>query len=225
MRNFDIGDPQFEAELEALVGPPGKWCETRDFQIRLLSALGLEPDMVLVDLGCGSLRAGLPLIGYLDAGNYIGIDIDSDCVAAAVQLIHHFDLAAKKPLLLRSGTFGVAELDRARFVDRIWCYQTLIHFPEEAIRRFTDAVAHLLNDDGRAWVSVRIVEQDVPFKEHGKWRNFPVNSATLDFYLGAAEAAGLSCDILGTLGDFGLSRERSGAANSLLDLKHRDASR
>lgn len=225
VRGLDISDPVVEAKLESLVGPPGKWRETRDFQLHLLSLLGLKQDMVLLDVGCGSLRAGLPLIAYLDSANYIGIDAAPECISAAMQLVSEFDLTAKRPLLLSSQTFGIEELGYVKVVDRIWSYQVLIHFTEDDVHRFMNATAQMLKTTGKAWASVQIAKQDLPFKEVGNWRNYPVNSATLDFYQSAAQGAGLSCEVLGTLSDFGLSLERKGSANKLIELRHSTVSR
>ena len=37
----------------------------------------------MLEIGCGNLRAGHLFIGYLDAGNYYGIDISPDILLAA----------------------------------------------------------------------------------------------------------------------------------------------
>lgn len=46
-------------------------------QFDFLVGQGLEPSDVLVDIACGSLRAGVHLIPYLDDGNYLGIEKES----------------------------------------------------------------------------------------------------------------------------------------------------
>jgi hypothetical protein len=64
-----------EERLQALVGPAGVWQESRDFQIQFLTARGLKPEHSLLDLGCGVLRGGIPLIRYLDPGRFVGLDV------------------------------------------------------------------------------------------------------------------------------------------------------
>ena len=43
---------------------------------------GLRPSHVLLDIACGSLRAGRLLIPYLAPGNYLGIDKHSEVIEA-----------------------------------------------------------------------------------------------------------------------------------------------
>ncbi|KXF78428.1 hypothetical protein ATN84_01100 [Paramesorhizobium deserti] len=58
----------------AYVGPPGQWDFMGATQFRLLTTLGLRNRHKVLDLGCGSLRAGRFLIMYLDRGNYFAIE-------------------------------------------------------------------------------------------------------------------------------------------------------
>ena len=55
-----------QARRHGLVGRPELWQQKRDFQIAFLREHGLLPAHVLVDLGCGTLRGGIPIIAYLD---------------------------------------------------------------------------------------------------------------------------------------------------------------
>src|SRR5271155_3139558 len=59
----------------------GLWHELGELQFRFLVEHGLRPEHVLLDIACGSLRAGVRLIPYLAEGNYLGIDIDGDLIA------------------------------------------------------------------------------------------------------------------------------------------------
>jgi len=44
----------------------------RRFQIDFFRRQGLRPDQTLFDLGCGTLRGGIPIIDYLEPGFYTG---------------------------------------------------------------------------------------------------------------------------------------------------------
>ena len=50
------------------------WEDHGDRQLEFLKSRGLKRSHKFVDIGCGCFRAGRPLIDYLDAGNYFGID-------------------------------------------------------------------------------------------------------------------------------------------------------
>ena len=57
-----------------LVGPAKVWKQKRAFQYAFLTSYGLQQQHILLDIGCGTLRGGIPLIDYLEPRNYIGID-------------------------------------------------------------------------------------------------------------------------------------------------------
>ena len=58
----------------AYVGPPKDYDRIAALQTGLLFAAGLRETHYLVDIGCGSLRAGRLLISYLRSGRYFGIE-------------------------------------------------------------------------------------------------------------------------------------------------------
>ena len=72
-----------QARRHSLVGRPELWQLKRDFQISFLREHGLEPGHFLLDIGCGTLRGGIPIIEYLDAGSYVGIDVRSEAIEEA----------------------------------------------------------------------------------------------------------------------------------------------
>ena len=65
-----------KAERHALVGPGHLWKEKRDWQMGFLLNHGLSPSDHFLDVGCGTLRGGIPIIEYLDPGNYTGFDVE-----------------------------------------------------------------------------------------------------------------------------------------------------
>jgi hypothetical protein len=58
----------------------GLWYELGELQFKYLVEQGLRPGHVLLDIACGSLRAGVRFVPYLDPGNYLGIDIDGGLI-------------------------------------------------------------------------------------------------------------------------------------------------
>ena len=52
----------------------GNWDEIGRLQFDFLRSQGVQPHNVLLDIACGSLRAGRLLIPYLDVGHYLGIE-------------------------------------------------------------------------------------------------------------------------------------------------------
>lgn len=64
------GDPHYRS----WVGPPDTYDLRASMQVSLLLAAGLRETDQLVEVGCGSLRAGRMLIPYLLPGHYFGIE-------------------------------------------------------------------------------------------------------------------------------------------------------
>lgn len=52
----------------------GLWDDIGNLQFEFLKSRGLKPHHVLLDIACGSLRAGSHFIPYLNCGNYLGLD-------------------------------------------------------------------------------------------------------------------------------------------------------
>lgn len=53
----------------------GLWDEMGTHQFEYLIANGLRSHSRLIDIGCGSLRAGVKLVPYLEPGHYYGTDL------------------------------------------------------------------------------------------------------------------------------------------------------
>ncbi|HUI08639.1 MAG TPA: class I SAM-dependent methyltransferase [Verrucomicrobiae bacterium] len=68
----------------AYVGPPTQYDFMGATQFRLLCTLGLRANHFLLDVGCGSLRAGRLFICYLDEGKYFGIEPNKWLIEEAI---------------------------------------------------------------------------------------------------------------------------------------------
>jgi len=79
--NPDTRDAQ---AMAAYVGPPAQFDFMGATQFRLLCTLGLRAHQHLLDVGCGSLRAGRLLISYLDEERYFGIEPNTWLVDTAI---------------------------------------------------------------------------------------------------------------------------------------------
>jgi len=67
---FKVGDSHYKA----YVGPPKNYDLVSAMQFNLLTAFGLRDHHKLLDIGCGSLRAGKLIIPFLRKGNYYGME-------------------------------------------------------------------------------------------------------------------------------------------------------
>jgi SAM-dependent methyltransferase len=86
---------------EGAVGSPSHeyWLQMGELQFDYATGHGLKPDMRMLEIGCGNLRAGRLFIDYLEPGCYYGIDISPDILISAQATIAAYDLRAKLPHL------------------------------------------------------------------------------------------------------------------------------
>ena len=63
----------------------GKWEEIGKLQFNYLVSEGLKPKDIFLDIACGSLRAGIHFINYLNKGNYLGIDKEKELIDLGIE--------------------------------------------------------------------------------------------------------------------------------------------
>ncbi|MGB3681470.1 MAG: class I SAM-dependent methyltransferase [Rubrobacteraceae bacterium] len=73
-QQYGLGLTAGSQHYRAWVGPPERYDLISAIQVSLLLAAGLRENHRLVDVGCGSLRAGRMLIPYLRPGCYFGVE-------------------------------------------------------------------------------------------------------------------------------------------------------
>jgi SAM-dependent methyltransferase len=185
-----------QARRHGLVGRPELWQFKRDFQIAFLRGQGLEPGHVLVDVGCGTLRGGIPIIEYLDAGSYVGIDVRAEAIDEARRELREAGLEHKRPELIAAPSLGSVDLGRE--VDYVWAFSVLMHLDDERLGECFDFARRQLAADGVFYANA--ITAELP---PARWREFPVLSRSADVYLAYAERAGLSLRDMGALADLG----------------------
>lgn len=68
-----------------VVGAGGRWEEDGLAQLTFLKRHGLRPEHKVIDIGCGSLRAGRHLVDYLDPKSYYGVDANHSAMQAGYE--------------------------------------------------------------------------------------------------------------------------------------------
>jgi len=180
----------------ALAGPAHLWRLKRDFQIAFLKSVGLEPRHTVLDLGCGTLRGGLPLIEYLDAKNYCGVEARADALAEGRAELEAAGLADRDPDLCVESDFAAFRQQR-RF-DFVWAFSVTMHLSDEIFLEFLRCGRAHLAPAGAFYANALIGEAPP-----GSWRGFPVIARSLDQVRDAATAAGLQTEDLGPLSELG----------------------
>jgi ubiquinone/menaquinone biosynthesis C-methylase UbiE len=115
------------------------WLELGKLQFDYAVSHGLKPDMRMLEIGCGNLRAGRLFIEYLDPGNYYGLDISPDILIAAQDTIADHGVAAKLPHLTLVNDLRLHFLPDASF-DFVHAHSVFSHSPIEVI---DECLAHV----------------------------------------------------------------------------------
>lgn len=121
------------------------------FQLFFLKQMGLQPFHKFLDVGCGPLRGGAHLIGYLDQGQYFGVDYNRDFIQAARQIAEDKKLSHKKPTLQTFCDFNFASVG-SDFVFAL-AFSVLNHCPRSQRKRFFEQVPACLERNARLYIT------------------------------------------------------------------------
>ena len=172
------------------------WLRRGQVQFDYLTGHGLQPGDRMLEIGCGTLRAGHLFIDYLSAGHYYGVDISPDALLAAERIVAEFDLQDKMPHLTLVRGLDLRFLPSGKF--------TVVH----AHNLFGGASADVISE-GLTQVS-RIMSRDAIFDftfdradgvdHHAARRDFNRRADTL---IGLADAHGLDAELMDDWEQFG----------------------
>jgi len=205
-----------ERELEEVMGFDGQFRAHRDFEFALLRRMGLRPSHRVLDVGCGPLTLGVPLIGYLDRGRYTGIDIRSHALSEAYREVADHALAGNNPRLVCSESFGVEELGDASF-DVVTAFSMLYHLDDRLVRQFFATLPERLGPESLFVANIN------DLVESSRWLEFPFMQRDIAFYQALADEHGLELIELGAGRSIGYAHDDSMATNVFMVVRHRRA--
>ncbi|MDD9819408.1 MAG: class I SAM-dependent methyltransferase [Nitrospira sp.] len=183
----------------ALVGPVKNWKTKRDFQIRFLKAMGLAPDHYLLDIGCGTLRGGIPLIKYLRHSHYCGIDVRKQVLDEGRKELQESGLGKKHPVLLH--VTDISQLMMDRKYDYIWAFAVLIHMSDDILHHTLACIKKYLADGGVCYANVNVDSEGGGGGSY--WHEFPLVWRPYEFYNRACSRNHLVLTDLGPLKNYG----------------------
>lgn len=179
-----------------LVGDPALWRMKRAFQVDFLLRMGLASRHRLLDLGCGTLRGGLPIVELLAAGNYAGVDVSPAMIEEAGREVAEAGLAERYPRL--EVVPDLAALDLRAVYDFVWAFSLLPHLDDATLDDALACAARHLAPGGVAYANVSLGEGRVALDAEPAAVARP-----LDFYVERAAAAGLVADPVARLRELG----------------------
>jgi len=121
-------------EYRAHVGPSDLYDVSSAVQFNLLTALGLREAHYLLDVGCGSLKAGRLFIPYLRPGRYFGIEHLPWLIQESIDREIGADLVRiKRPTFSDDNNWTMSIFNRQ--FDYILAQSIFSHLPQAGIRR------------------------------------------------------------------------------------------
>lgn len=123
---------------------------------------GLQPDHVVVDYGCGSLRVGRHVMRYVRPGAYWGLDITMRFIDEGRETIDPAQLDACRPNL---GVIAPDTLERARAAgpDFVYSIAVLIHVPPEEMSAFWDDFMAVVTNRTAAYLTYKAAGEPVQY--------------------------------------------------------------
>ncbi len=185
------------------VGAPEGWELKRRFQIDFLKKQGLKPEHYLLDIGCGTLRGGIPMIDYLDRGHYYGIEVRDFVLDEGRKELSDAGLQYKEPELIVCENLD--QFDPLVRFDYIWAYAVLIHMKDEIADSCFRTVARLLKREGLFFGNINT--EPTP---DGEWKGFPIVKRPVAFYESLAGRYGLKVENLGPVRKLGKLPDKEG---------------
>jgi cyclopropane fatty-acyl-phospholipid synthase-like methyltransferase len=129
-------------------------------QVELLKMNGLQPDARVLEIGCGCLVAGRPLLQYLKPNRYVGIEPNQWLIDAVLEGLpetrHLFD--QKRPVFLHNADFDASALG-LKF-DFIISHSILSHAAHWQCPQFLQGVKKVLAPSGVALASLRFYDEN-----------------------------------------------------------------
>jgi len=184
------------SERHAMVGAADLWAMKRRFQFEFLTKHGLKPGDRLMDMGCGTLRGGIPLIDLLEPGHYVGVESRPEVLDEARKELAEAGLEDKRPVLIQEADPAKVNVDEP--VDYLWAFSVLIHFSDEILDACLGMAARVMAPGGRFYANVQIGERN-----DRRWGKFPWVWRPEEYYREVAARHGLDMSEVGTLKSLG----------------------
>jgi SAM-dependent methyltransferase len=179
-----------------LVGRAHLWKMKQQFQIDFLKSQGLKSTDTFLDVGCGTLRGGIPIIRFLDDNKYVGIDVRSEVIDEANKELKQEDLVFKNPELIHFDDFENLNIDRE--FDVVFAFAVLIHLSDDIAKKCFNFIGNHISENGVFYANVNIIQ-----KEDMNWQGFPVVFRSVEFYENLAKNANLKLEVLDQLKNLG----------------------
>lgn len=135
----------------------GRWLEVSRLQTDFMIKMGLRPEHVLLDVGCGSLRGGVEFISYLHAQNYLGLDSSNRLIQVGIkEELGRRLLKLKSPEFVVSSSFEFEKFSKKP--DFALAHSIFTHLIESDIRLCLKNLRRFVNPGCRLYATYFIAD-------------------------------------------------------------------
>jgi SAM-dependent methyltransferase len=141
----------------------GAWDEIGELQFEFVKGQGLAPQHRLLDVGCGSLRAGIHFVRYLNRGNYFGVDMNESLLDAGYNIeLENAGLRERltRQHLLCTGDFNLDGIPGD--FDFALAQSLFTHLTFNRIRQCLERLSPKMKPHGRFYATFFELPADVP---------------------------------------------------------------
>lgn len=126
-------------------------------QLQLLLMEGLQKDDYVLEVGCGSLMSGIPIMSYLEKSHYVGIDPNTWLMNQTLLIVENQQIITKKsPLFLNNADFDASSLGIV--FDYVYAHSIMSHAADWQLSFFLKNISKVLKNNGKAIFSIRLTE-------------------------------------------------------------------
>jgi SAM-dependent methyltransferase len=160
------------------------------YHLEYLKRHGLLPQHRILDFGCGYGRTAIPLLRYLEPGNYIGVDLSRARVRLAQEFVEIENLAHRDPKFIVTDDIQLTYLE-PNSIDVFWAQSVFTHMPAEDVAEVLTALSKVLKPDGFAILDYEMTPTSEVEKVNIKGFHYP--QAVFE---GIVRAAGFEFELL-----------------------------
>lgn len=131
--------------------------ENGRMQLELLKREGLQKNDYVLEIGCGALVAGIPIMLFLEKNHYVGIDPNKWLIEASLEIKENKDIVnARLPIFLYNDAFD-ASPTKIEF-NYIIAHSIMSHAAHWQLPLFLQMCAKVLKPGGKLVFSMRLTE-------------------------------------------------------------------
>jgi ubiquinone/menaquinone biosynthesis C-methylase UbiE len=120
-----------------------------EYHAEYLKRHGLQPTHRILDFGCGYGRTAIPLLRYLEPGNYVGVELSAARARLAREFVEIEKLEDRRPKFIVSDDTHLRYLND-KSIDAFWAQSVFTHMPEDDSAEVLKALHRVLKPDGFA---------------------------------------------------------------------------